>query len=61
MVVGLENTADPRAEALAFDLARNWINNNFVAYQQSIPNAMFEKVLKGISSSFIIHDLQVYS
>lgn len=45
MVVGLENTADPRAEALAFDLARRWINNNFLAYQQSTPNAMFEKVL----------------
>lgn len=49
MVVGLENTADPRAEALAFDLARKWINNNYVAYQQSIPNAMFEKVLYAYS------------
>lgn len=44
LVVGLENTGDPRAEVLAFDLARKWLNNNFAAYQQSIPNAMFEKV-----------------
>lgn len=44
MVIGLENTDDPRAQSLAFDLARRWINNNYVAYQQSIPNAMFEKV-----------------
>ena len=45
MVVGLENTGDPRAQAIAFDLASRWINNNFAAYQQSSPNAMFEKVL----------------
>ena len=44
MVVGLENTADPRAKLLAFDLAHKWLNNNFEAYTQSIPSAMFEKV-----------------
>lgn len=44
MVVGLENTNDPRAEKLAFDLASKWLNNNLLAYQQS--EAMFEKVMK---------------
>lgn len=43
LVYGLENTADPRAETLAFDIARKWLDNNFLAFQQSIPNAMFEK------------------
>ena len=42
MVVGLENTKDPRARQLAFDLASRWINNNYVSYNQS--RAMFEKV-----------------
>lgn len=45
MVYGLENTSDPKAKALAFDIAQKWLNNNFEAYKQSIPNSMFEKVL----------------
>jgi hypothetical protein len=45
MVYGLENSADPRAKALAFDIARKWLDNNFAAYKQSVPNSMFEKVL----------------
>jgi len=49
MVYGLENTADPRAKALAFDVARKWLYNNFAAYKQSIPNSMFEKVLYFVS------------
>ena len=44
MVVGLENTGDPRAKALAFHLAQKWLINNYNAYQESTPNAMFEKV-----------------
>ncbi len=44
MVVGLENTGDPRAKALAFNLAQKWLINNYDAYQESMPNAMFEKV-----------------
>lgn len=44
MVVGLENTKDPRAKAMAFDLASKWLNNNRLAYEQS-DGAMFEKVL----------------
>jgi len=44
MVVGLENTGNEKAQSLAFDLARKWLNNNYEAYIQSIPNAMFEKV-----------------
>ncbi len=44
LVVGLENTGDPRAKALAFNLAQKWLINNYDAYQQSMPNAMFEKV-----------------
>ncbi|XP_046649837.1 trehalase-like [Daphnia pulicaria] len=43
MVYGLENSADPRAKALAFDIARKWLDNNFAAYIQSVPNSMFEK------------------
>ncbi|KZS20820.1 Trehalase [Daphnia magna] len=43
LVVGLENTGDPRAKALAFKLAQKWLINNYDAYQQSMPNAMFEK------------------
>ncbi|EFX63003.1 hypothetical protein DAPPUDRAFT_308726 [Daphnia pulex] len=43
MVYGLENSADPRAKALAFDIARKWLDNNFAAYEQSVPNSMFEK------------------
>ena len=50
MVFGLENTGDPRAKALAFDLARKWLNNNYLAYQQSIPSAMFEKVQKQLQN-----------
>ena len=49
LVVGLENTGDPRAKALAFDLAQKWLINNYDAYQQSMPNAMFEKVSLGSS------------
>ena len=50
IVYGLENTADSRAQALAFDLARKWLNNNYLAYQQSIPSAMFEKVQKQLQN-----------
>ena len=44
VVVGLEKTREPRAQALAFDLAQKWLTNNYNAYQQSMPKAMFEKV-----------------
>lgn len=44
IVIGLENTGYPKAQTLAFDLARKWLNNNYEAYFESIPNAMFEKV-----------------
>ena len=43
IIQGLENTGDPRAKKLAFDLAQKWILNNFEAYKESMPNAMFEK------------------
>lgn len=45
IVVGLENTGNPRAKAIAFQLAQRWLSNNYEAYQQSMPNAMFEKVV----------------
>ena len=45
MVTALENTGNPRAKDLAFRLAQKWVRNNFEAYQQSMPNAMFEKVI----------------
>lgn len=45
-MVGLEQTGEPQAKELAYDLARRWLDNNYVAYQQSLPKAMFEKVLK---------------
>lgn len=48
IVVGLENTGDPRAKALAFNLAQKWLINNYDAYQESMPNAMFEKVRETI-------------
>jgi len=43
LVVGLENTAEPKAQALALMLAKKWLLNNYKAYQQTMPNAMFEK------------------
>jgi len=42
IVVGLEKTGQPQAQAVAFDLAQRWILNNYVAYKQS-GDAMFEK------------------
>ena len=44
MIVALENTGHARAKDLAFKLARKWILNNFEAFTESWPNAMFEKV-----------------
>lgn len=44
VVVGLESTGNARAQELAFSLAQRWLVNNYEAYQQSMPNAMFEKV-----------------
>lgn len=41
LVVGLENTGEPQAQAVAFELAQKWLHNNFKAYQQA--SAMFEK------------------
>lgn len=43
IIVGLENTGDERARRLAFDLAQKWIANNYDAYQDAVPSAMFEK------------------
>ena len=34
IVVGLEKTGQPEAQAVAFDLAQRWLLNNYVAYQQ---------------------------
>jgi len=44
LVIGLENTGEPKAQALALDLAKKWLLNNYYAYEQTMPNAMFEKV-----------------
>jgi len=43
LVVGLENTAEPKAQALALKLAKKWLLNNYKAYEETMPNAMFEK------------------
>jgi len=41
LVVGLEKTGQPEAQAVAFQLAQKWLLNNFYAYQEA--SAMFEK------------------
>nr|BAI67864.1 trehalase [Artemia franciscana] len=43
LVMGLDKTGDPRAKELAFDVAQRWVFNNYEAFTQSLPNAMFEK------------------
>ena len=43
MVVGLNNTGDPVAQRLAFEIAETWVRSNYKAYKSS--NTMFEKVL----------------
>ena len=47
--VQARDDARAQAQELAFDLARRWLDNNYAAFQQSNPNAMFEKVLKLVS------------
>ncbi|KAJ3639867.1 hypothetical protein Zmor_003199 [Zophobas morio] len=41
MVVGLNNTGDPVAQRLAFEIAETWVRSNYKAYKSS--NTMFEK------------------
>ena len=42
MITGLDNTGDPEASEMALELARRWIMNNYVAYNQS-GSKIFEK------------------
>ena len=41
-MTGLENTGDPEASAMALELARKWVKQNWLSYKQS-GGAMFEK------------------
>ena len=57
IVVGLEKTGQPKAQAVAFDLAQRWLLNNYVAYQQVIHEScswklIFQRFISSINFSW---------
>ncbi len=43
LVTALENTGDPEGQALALDLVKKWVKNNYMTYMSDDKKAMYEK------------------